>query len=158
LRSHTILKPSSVRSAIDVLNQRRLRRDHVGEAPGRDADRVAAELVAHPRAPALRPSRRSPEQSRLHRADRRRPTTRRLADVDARQARRALETARPREIWTPGQIAPPRYSPFALIASSVVAVPKSTTIIGGGPARLPNFSYAATALTMRSAPTSAGFS
>ena len=34
------------------------------------------------------------------------------------------------EIVTPGQIAPPRYSPFAVIASSVVAVPKSTTISG----------------------------
>src|SRR5579864_1441866 len=61
------------------------------------------------------------------------------------------------EIWTPGQIAPPRYSPFALIASSVVAVPKSTTM-SGACAERPNFSYAATLLTMRSAPTSHGLS
>ena len=30
----------------------------------------------------------------------------------------------------PGKIAPPRYSPFALMASIVFAVPKSTTIDG----------------------------
>ena len=30
------------------------------------------------------------------------------------------------EIWMPGQMTPPRYSPFAEMASNVVAVPKST--------------------------------
>ena len=53
----------------------------------------------------------------------------------------------------PGQITPPMYSPFADTQSNVVAVPKSTTMHGP-----PNFSKAATAFTMRSAPTSAGLS
>ena len=34
------------------------------------------------------------------------------------------------EISMPGAIAPPRYSPLADTASNVVAVPKSTTIVG----------------------------
>ena len=34
------------------------------------------------------------------------------------------------EICGPGQITPPRYSPRAEMASKVVAVPKSTTMIG----------------------------
>ena len=59
--------------------------------------------------------------------------------------------------FTPGQIAPPRYSPLAVTASSVVAVPKSQTTIGR-PALRPNISYAAIAFRMRSAPTSSGFS
>src|SRR5438105_4049902 len=53
----------------------------------------------------------------------------------------------------PGAIAPPRYSPLGDTTSHVVAVPKSTTM---QPAL--SSSYAATALTMRSAPTSRGFS
>src|SRR6266705_833282 len=53
----------------------------------------------------------------------------------------------------PGQITPPMYSPFFDTQSKVVAVPKST--ITHGP---PYFSNAATAFTIRSAPTSAGFS
>ena len=57
------------------------------------------------------------------------------------------------EISMPGKIAPPRYSPFSLIASIVFAVPKSTTIDGP-----PYRSYAATALAMRSGPTSFGLS
>src|SRR5450432_880135 len=55
--------------------------------------------------------------------------------------------------WTPGTITPPKYSPFGEMQSNVVAVPKSTTMT---PALMR--SYAATALTMRSAPTSRGFS
>ena len=53
----------------------------------------------------------------------------------------------------PGAMAPPRYSPRALTTSKVVAVPKSTTIAPSG-----QRSCAATALTIRSAPTSRGFS
>ena len=53
----------------------------------------------------------------------------------------------------PGKIAPPRYSPLADTASKVVAVPKSTTIVGP-----PKRSKAATASAMRSAPTSFGLS
>ncbi len=34
------------------------------------------------------------------------------------------------EISTPGAMAPPRNSPFALTASNEVAVPKSTTTVG----------------------------
>ena len=44
---------------IDVLDERGLRRDDVGEPAGGDADRVAAELVASSAARALRPCRRS---------------------------------------------------------------------------------------------------
>ena len=58
------------------------------------------------------------------------------------------------EIWMPGQMTPPRYSPSAEMASNVVAVPKSTTMVGA-PAGRPYSSNAATPLTMRSAPTSA---
>ena len=57
------------------------------------------------------------------------------------------------EISTPGAMAPPRYSPFELTTSKFVAVPKSTTI------RAERYRVqAATALTMRSAPTSRGLS
>ncbi len=50
-------------------------------------------------------------------------------------------------------VVPPWYSPLAVTQSNVVAVPKSTAITGP-----PYFSKAATEFTMRSAPTSAGFS
>ncbi len=53
----------------------------------------------------------------------------------------------------PGAITPPTYSPRAETASKVVAVPKSTTIAGP-----PYSSTAATALMIRSAPTSLGLS
>lgn len=57
------------------------------------------------------------------------------------------------EISMPGAITPPVYSPRGETASKVVAVPKSTTIAGP-----PYSSTAATALMMRSAPTSLGLS
>ena len=57
------------------------------------------------------------------------------------------------EVWMPGKITPPRYSPWAETQSKVVAVPKSTAMAGP-----PSSSKAATAFTMRSAPTSRGFS
>ncbi len=53
----------------------------------------------------------------------------------------------------PGAMAQPNSSPLAEMASKVVAVPKSITT--NGP---PYTSKAATALTMRSAPTSRGLS
>ncbi len=53
----------------------------------------------------------------------------------------------------PGAMAPPRYSPLADTASQVVAVPKSAMIVGP-----PYRSRAPTALAIRSAPTSFGFS
>ena len=53
----------------------------------------------------------------------------------------------------PGTITPPAYSPSPVTTSNVVAVPKSTTMQGP-----PTASNAATALTIRSAPTSCGFS
>ena len=47
---------------------------------------------------------------------------------------RRSAAARPKSasrlISMPGTMAPPRYSPLAEIASKVVAVPKSTTIVG----------------------------
>ena len=75
-----------------MLNQRGLRRNHVGEAAGRDAHRVAAELVAHSPHQPLDHADVAPEQPRLHRPDRRpADDPRRFADVDARQPRRALK-------------------------------------------------------------------
>ena len=55
------------------------------------------------------------------------------------------------EIPMPGQITPPRYSPPREMTSKVVPVPKSTTMTGPSASVC---SRAATALTMRSAPTS----
>ena len=42
----------------------------------------------------------------------------------ARPKRASIDTS------MPGKMAPPRYSPLALTASRVVAVPKSTTMLG----------------------------
>ena len=72
-------------------------------------------------------------------------STRRRAAARAKRASRLMSI--------PGKIAPPRYSPLAEMASNVVAVPKSTTIVGP-----PKRSKAATASAMRSAPTSLGLS
>ena len=130
-RSHTILRPCSVRSASTCWISgvsgamtpagRRWRRTI---ARCRRARRSSA-------APAPRPSRRSrrtgPTPSRRPSSGRRRVAGLRTSMRGSRAARWNSASA---EICTPGQIAPPRYSPFALIASSVVAVPKSTTISG----------------------------
>ena len=63
----------------------------------------------------------------------------------------AFENSASAEIITPGVMAPPRYSPFAVTTSRVVAVPKSTMMAGP-----PNSRWTATAFTIRSAPTSKG--
>ena len=55
---------------------------------------------------------------------------RRLAHVDARQPRGALEQRVGRDLSRPGRWRRPGYSPFAVTASSVVAVPKSQTMSG----------------------------
>ena len=88
--------------------------------------------------PALRPCRHSPRTS----PDSIAPTVvRPMTDVGLRTSIRGSRAARwnsaSAEIVTPGQMAPPRYSPLAVIASSVVAVPKSTTTSGhcGRPCR-----------------------
>src|SRR5450830_627518 len=70
-----------------------------------------------------------------------------LGSLAAREKRASVEMP------IPGAMAPPIYSPLSLMAQNVVAVPKSTIISGP-----PYFSIAATALTIRSAPTSLGFS
>ena len=67
--------------------------------------------------------------------------------MEARSKRASME------MWIPGKMAPPRYSPDSETQSKVVAVPKSTATMGP-----PWSSKAATAFTMRSAPTSRGFS
>ncbi len=73
-------------------------------------------------------------------------STRGSCAVDANNACAAVSN--------PGAIAPPRYSPFADTASTVMAVPKSTiTLCCPG-----NIACAATALAIRSAPTSRGLS
>src|SRR6266849_7514027 len=75
-----------------MLNERRLRRDHLREPPGRDRDRVAAELVAHPADQTLDHPDVAVEQPRLHGADgRAADDPGRLAHVDARQPGGALE-------------------------------------------------------------------
>src|SRR2546427_10679957 len=55
------------------------------------------------------------------------------------------------EIRRPGAMAPPKYSPAAVTAQKVVAVPKSTMMIGP-----PYRREAAAALTIRALPTSRG--
>ena len=82
-------------------------------------------------APGLRPCRRSPRT--VPTASRRRCWCRSRAAASSRRcaaASRPAETAPRRTAVGPGQITPPRYSPFADTASNVVAVPKSTTMIG----------------------------
>ena len=81
------------------------------------------------------------------------PTTRGGRASSTRCSRAARENRASALICTPGVITPPRYSPFGVTQSKVVAVPKSTTITD--PLA---HSYAATAFTIRSAPTSRGFS
>ena len=56
-------------------------------------------------------------------------TLRGLDQLDPAQ-RRGPREERSSEISMPGTMAPPRYSPAAEIASKVVAVPKSTTMVG----------------------------
>src|SRR5262245_54578671 len=64
-----------------------------------------------------------------------RPITRDGFRTSMRGSRAARWKSASAEICTPGQIAPPRYSPFAVIASSAVPVPQSTTTIGRGTLR-----------------------
>ena len=52
------------------------------------------------------------------------------ATSSTRRSAAARANSASSEISMPGKIAPPRYSPFALTASTVLAVPKSTTIVG----------------------------
>ena len=85
-----------------------------------------------------------------------RPMTWRGRANSTRGNRAACRKSASLEMPMPGQIAPPRYSPFGVTTSKVVAVPKSTTTRPWRPS--PNSSKPATALTMRSAPTSRGFS
>src|SRR5689334_14402815 len=75
-----------------MIDERRFRRDRAGEAAGRDANRLAAELGADPAHQPFNETDVSVEQPGLHRADRR-PANRlrRLADVDTRQPRSTLE-------------------------------------------------------------------
>ena len=58
------------------------------------------------------------------------PMTFRGATSSTRRSAAARSKSASIEISMPGKIAPPRYSPSALIASIVFAVPKSTTIDG----------------------------
>ena len=50
------------------------------------------------------------------------------AKISTRGSLEALRKRASEEIMTPGEMAPPRYSPSADMASKVVAVPKSTTM------------------------------
>ena len=96
----------------------------------RDDDRGAAELRFHAAHQALDHVDVAPEQTGLHGADGvGADHPRRLADIDPRQLRGALEQ-RVRGNLRTGTNTPPRYSPFADTASKVVAVPKSITMIG----------------------------
>ena len=114
----------------------------------------AAELRLHAAHQAFDHVDVSPEQSRI--AWRRRCWCQSRAAVSARRCAAVsprVETRLRRTACGPGQMTPPRYSPFADTASNVVAVPKSTTIIGRP---LPYVANAAMLLTTRSAPTSRG--
>ncbi len=75
-----------------------------------------------------------------------RPITERGRASSTRWSMEARSKSASMEVWMPGTIAPPRYSPFSETQSKVVAVPKSTAITGP-----PMISKAATELTMRSA-------
>ena len=82
-----------------------------------------------------------------------RPITLRGSTSSTRRSAAARANSASRLMSMPGKMAPPRYSPLAEMASKVVAVPKSTTMVGP-----PNRSKAATASAIRSAPTSLGLS
>ena len=82
-----------------------------------------------------------------------RPTTRGGHATSTRGSFAVRAMSASSEMPMPGTITPPAYSPLAVTTSNVVAVPKSTTI----EAPLMR-SVAATALAMRSAPTSFGLS
>jgi hypothetical protein len=58
------------------------------------------------------------------------PITLRGSTISTRNSAAARPYSASMLISTPGRIAPPRYSPFPEMASSVVAVPKSMTIVG----------------------------
>src|ERR1043166_7417142 len=73
--------------------------------------------------------------------------------MSTRGSRAARANSASAEMLSPGAMAPPTYRASAVTRSNVVAVPKST--MHDGP---PHRSYAATQLTMRSAPTSWGLS
>ena len=107
-------------------------RDHVGQAARRDADGVAAQLVAHPpHQPfdhARRIRRTAPTPSRRRSSDRRHAS--RLADVDARQARRPLKQRVGGNLARPDKWRRRGTRPLAVTASNVVAVPKSRTMSG----------------------------
>ena len=116
---------------VDVLDEIHFWRDDRRQSARRDADRILAELVAHPPHEALDQPDVPVEQTGL--AWRRPWSGQSPRTASARRyaaAARRAETARRRKSACPEQITPPRYSPFAEIASNVVAVPKSTTIIG----------------------------
>jgi hypothetical protein len=57
-----------------------------------------------------------------------RPTTLGGSAISTRCSRAAREKSASALICTPGVITPPRYSPFGVTQSNVVAVPKSTTM------------------------------
>ena len=58
------------------------------------------------------------------------PITLRGSVSSTRRSAAARPNSASMEISMPGKIAPPRYSPFSEMTSKVVAVPKSTTIVG----------------------------
>src|SRR5438270_2027415 len=58
------------------------------------------------------------------------PMTRRGSPSSTRRTAAARTNSASRLICTPGRMAPPAYSPLFVMASNVVAVPKSTTIVG----------------------------
>ena len=103
-----------------------------GKPAGRDAHRVAAELAAHAARPALRPCRRSrrtvPIPSRRPSSGRRRVDG--LRTSIRGKPRGALKQRVGRNRERQGRSRRRGIPPCAVIASSVVAVPKSTTIIG----------------------------
>ena len=116
---------------VHVIDQRRLGRHH--RPPGHRSRPPAPRRRVRPSCAArgLPPCRRSPRTSPTAST---RPCWCRSPSPASCTSMRGSRAARwnnaSAEICGPGQITPPRYSPFAEIASNVVAVPKSTTMIG----------------------------
>ena len=118
----------------DVVNERGFRRDDVGQAAGRDADRVVRRAPRPSAGSVLRPCRRSPRTSRI--PSRRSYCGRRRSPASARRfaaiGRRA-ETARRRKSARPDRSPRPGIRPSRSRHRSVVAVPKSSDDEGAVP-------------------------
>ena len=138
---------------VDILDEFRSGPDHRTKATGRDHVRLLAQLREQQFQNAIDESEISVVEARLQTAHGiRSDHAGRLANLNAGKPCSAFEKSIGRNADAGADHAAEIFA-FAETQSKVVAVPKST--ITQGP---PYFSKAATALTIRSAPTSAGLS